>query len=163
MNLRFKLGECFEFFSHIFPYWRTFYNSYLSVFTYESFLISIDKLLLKLWYFLANIIWRRHFSRACTKNTLLQHSNINLHSNLRLMHYLHYKVRGKGTNKSYKTCYFGLRMPYMQSFLWLYKNTSLNFFCRDVMDFNQVPPTPLIQYHGESRTMCRPTYTQGVT
>ena len=24
------------------------------------------------------IIWRRHFSRACTKNTLLQHSNINL-------------------------------------------------------------------------------------
>ena len=42
MNLRFKLGECFEFFSHIFPYWRTFYNSYLSVFTHESFLISID-------------------------------------------------------------------------------------------------------------------------
>ena len=48
MNLRFKLRECFEFFSHIFPYWRTFYNSYLSVFTHESFLISIDKLLVKL-------------------------------------------------------------------------------------------------------------------
>ena len=42
MNLRFKLRECFEIFSHIFPYWRTFYNSYLSVFTHESFLISIN-------------------------------------------------------------------------------------------------------------------------
>ena len=31
----------------------------------------------KLWYFLAKIIWRRHFSRACTKNTFLQYSNIN--------------------------------------------------------------------------------------
>ena len=39
------------------------------------------------------------------------------HSNLRLKHYLHYKVGWKGTNKSYKTCYFGLRIPYMQSFL----------------------------------------------
>ena len=28
--------ECFEIFSHIFPYWKTFYNSYLSVFTQES-------------------------------------------------------------------------------------------------------------------------------
>ena len=39
------------------------------------------------------------------------------HSNLRLKHYLHYKVRWKGANKSYKTCYFGLRIPNMQSFL----------------------------------------------
>ena len=39
------------------------------------------------------------------------------HSNLRLKHYLHYKVRWKRTNKSYKTCYFGLRIPHTQSFL----------------------------------------------
>ena len=50
------------------------------------------------------------------------------YSNLRLKHYLHYKVRLKGTNKSYKTCYFGLRIPYMQSFLKSYKNTLLKFF-----------------------------------
>ena len=34
--------ECFEIFSHIFPYWKTFYNSYLSVFSHESCLICID-------------------------------------------------------------------------------------------------------------------------
>ena len=39
----------------------------------------------------------------------------------------------------------------------------MNFFYRDVTDFNQVPPTPLICHHGESRKMCRPTYPQGVT
>ena len=39
------------------------------------------------------------------------------HSNLRVKHYLHYKVRRKGTNKSYKTCYFGLHIPYMHPFL----------------------------------------------
>ena len=39
------------------------------------------------------------------------------HWNLRLKHYLYYKVRREGTNKSYKICYFGLRIPYMQSFL----------------------------------------------
>ena len=77
------------------------------------------------------------------------------HSNLRLKHYLHYKVSWKGTNKSYKTCYFGLHIPRMQSFLKLYKSNSLNVFYHDVTDFNQVPPTLLIYHHGESRKMCR--------
>ena len=39
------------------------------------------------------------------------------HSNLRLKHYLHYRVRWKGTSKGYKTCYFGLHILYMQCFL----------------------------------------------
>ena len=30
-----------------------------------------------LFHMFFHIIWRRHFSRACTKNTFLQHSNIN--------------------------------------------------------------------------------------
>ena len=36
-------------------------------------------------------------------------------------------------------------------------------FYRDVTEFNQVPPTPAIYYHGEPRKICRPTYPQGVT
>ena len=37
------------------------------------------------------------------------------------------------------------------------------FFYRDVTDFNQVLPAPLIYDHGESQKMCRPSYPQGVT
>ena len=36
------------------------------------------------------------------------------------------------------------------------------FFYRVVADFNQVPPIPLIYHHGESRSMRRPTYPEGV-
>ena len=119
-------------------------------------------------------IWR-HFSRACTKDAFLEHLNIigtfeynskfkYKRSNLRLKHYLHYKVRWKGTNKSYRTCYyFGLRIPHMRSFLWLYKKIHRNLFYRGFVDFNQVPPLPLpphllIYHHRESRKMCGPTY-----
>ena len=38
-----------------------------------------------------------------------------------------------------------------------------NFYYRDVTDFDQVPPTPLIYHHGESQKMCRPTIPQDVT
>ena len=39
----------------------------------------------------------------------------------------------------------------------------IEFFYRNVTDFNQVPPTSLIYHHGEPRKMCRPTYPQGMT
>ena len=61
------------------------------------------------------------------------------HSNLRLKRYLHYKVKWKGTNKSFNTCYLGLRIPYMQSFLQLYKILDLIFFI--------VMSRTLIKYH----------------
>ena len=47
-------------------------------------------------------------------------------------------------------------------FFLIIQNTPLNFFYRDVTDFNQAPPTPIIYHHGESQKMCRPTYPQGV-
>ena len=61
------------------------------------------------------------------------------HSNLRLKHYLHYKVKWKGTNKSFNTCYLGLRIPYMKSFLQLYKIFDWIFFI--------VMSRTLIKYH----------------
>ena len=75
--------------------------------------------------FLANIIWRHipssfeyKFEHLNIIRTFKYNSKFKYkHSNLRLKHYLYYKVRWKETNKSYKTCYFGLRIPYMQSFL----------------------------------------------
>ena len=56
-------------------------------------------------------------SFVCFFSTMYQQQKKRKHSNLRLKHYLHYKVRWKGTYKSYKTCYFGLSIPNMQSFL----------------------------------------------
>ena len=79
-------------------------------------------------------------------------------SNLRLKHYLDYKVRWKKQIKAIKHGTMGYALSYTQSFLQLYKNTH-----RDVTDFSQVPPTPLIYHHGESRKMCRSTKPQGVT
>ena len=61
------------------------------------------------------------------------------HSNLRLKHYLHYKVKWKGTNKSFNSCYLGLHIPYMQSFLELYKIFDWIFFI--------VMSRTLIKYH----------------
>ena len=100
------------------------------IFSYKHWLLALGEAV----KFLANIIWRRHFSRECTKNIPstfeynFEHLNIirtfeynsklkYKHFNLRLKHYLYCKVRWKGTNKSYKTCYFGLRISCMQSFL----------------------------------------------
>ena len=39
----------------------------------------------------------------------------------------------------------------------------IEFFYRDVTDFNQVPLNSLTYHHGESQKMYRATYTQGVT
>ena len=64
------------------------------------------------------------------------------HSNLRIKHHLHYKVKLKGTNKSFNTCYLGLPFPYMQSFLQLYK--ILDWFSFIVMSQTLIKyqPTP---------------------
>ena len=95
---------------------------------------------------------RQHAIWALEASYVIQIANLNIiwtieynskfkykHSNLRLKHYLHYKVKWKGTNKSFNSCYLGLHIPYMQSFLQLYKILDWIFFI--------VMSRTLIKYH----------------
>ena len=72
------------------------------------------------------------------------------YSNLRLKHYLHYKVKWKETNKSFNTCYFGLRILYMQSLLQLYNILDWIFFImmsQTLIKYHSTPSFTITENH----------------
>ena len=64
------------------------------------------------------------------------------HSNLRLKRYLHYKVKWKGTNKSFNTCYLGLRFHICNLFFNYTKYLIEFFFIVMLRTLIKYHPTP---------------------
>ena len=78
------------------------------------------------------------------------------HSNLRLKHYLHYKVRWKRTNKPIKHATLDFAFHICNLFFNYTKILHWIFFTVTSRTLIKYQP-PLIYHHGESRKMCRET------